>query len=319
MKKITKIALIACSAIVLYSCDNEDGTGYSTTHANEDVTGFVANNAVETITEGESFPLVINIDKPQPVDIHVKVKLVSATADPDHDFEYPHEIIIPAYATSGQALVKTTDDCDYETPTDFTLEIGDNTTSNAAIPVKTVKFNILNKVGTDLEIEFDYDKAYVDGSTATTLYDEGYDVDYYILDSNGDDIGNYEAATGDMPETLALSAGELPDGEYQIWQDLWEDAGVPLAVTTPFTIPTHVNYYKCGSEQLNGTFTQESGFELNSTDIEHNPWNYVVTIVVNGGTYTLKNSGGSTIATGRSLAKIHASLLQARLNNPNRR
>jgi len=45
------------------------------------------------------------------------------------------------------------------------------------------------------------------------------------------------------------------------------------------------------------------------------PYDYVVTIIVNNGVYTLKNSLGTTVANARKSNKISNSIQQARLNN----
>lgn len=303
MKKITKIALIACSAIVLYSCDNESATGYSTIDATPNVTGSVDANDVETLTEGESFPLVINIDEPQVVDIHVKIKLVSATADPDHDFEYPSEIVIPAYTTSAQALVKTAEDCDFEGTKDFTLEIGDITTSNASIPVKTVKFNILNKLGTDLELDLAFNKSFVYGSSTYNLCQIGYDMDFLIFDADYNDTEIYDAATGDCIEDVTITEGRLANGTYYIYGNLYDNAGVEI-VAPAFNIPVTVSYFKCGSGTLDGNYVQEVDEQFMS-DAGNGAWSYVATLVVDGSTYTLKDGSDAVIVSGKSSANAN--------------
>jgi hypothetical protein len=181
------------------------------------------------------------------------------------------------------------------------------------LPSYTITVN--NYVSNILDLKFNFNKSFVDGTTNRTLCGIGYDMDFYVLDSNGNDTGNYQAAASGCPEVLTVSAAKFPNGTYDIYYDLYDEAGLPTRNTPEFTIPISVDYIRAGFSS--GTFQQEAEFALTSKDASG--FDYVVTIVVNNGVYTLKNSKGATAANTRSINTILETLKQARLNNKSKK
>ncbi|WNM20131.1 hypothetical protein [Flavobacterium capsici] len=151
MKKIFKANLfttLALVAVLFTNCDKDDATGYSNLEVAEDVVGTITFDgtlaATQTVKEGfeDTYSYTITLDKPQVVDIHVSVKVVDGTATEDEDFSFDHEVIIPAYSTTGTGTISILNDTEEEGDETVTLQISNVNTSNASIESKTVTFTI---------------------------------------------------------------------------------------------------------------------------------------------------------------------------------
>ena len=313
INKYTLVSLLSLSAL-FFSCDKDDATGDSTIDAVEGVTGVItvpSTTVIEVAEEDEeTFNFSVTIDKPQVVDIHLRVQQISGSAHAGDDFEIPTEIVIPAYSTTASGTVKILSDCEAEGFEDFTIQIGDIATSNATIPSKTISFNIENVLKNDLDLTFAYNKNFTIAAVGYSLCQIGYDMDYYLLDADFNDTGIYDAATSACPaEHLTLTAGDIADGTYYIFYDIYDDGNLSNAYHDPFTIPTLVSYERCGGINP-ANFPQEEAFVPKSIDGSGSE--YVITVKVNNGVFTLENSNESVIASGRNANKIKETIKAAR-------
>jgi hypothetical protein len=165
MKKITKnfiFSALSMTALLFVGCQEEpELTGQSTIEVAQNVSGTVAYvaplAATQTVNEGASgkYQYKLNISNAQPVDIYVHVKVKSGTATRGTDFEFDDTLLIKAYATSVTGNISILSDEVYEPTETFVLEIGgDVNISNASVPASTITFNILNFVGSTLNISF---------------------------------------------------------------------------------------------------------------------------------------------------------------------
>jgi hypothetical protein len=329
MKKITKQFLFSAtllSTLLFVGCYEEDLTGQSTIEVAQNVVGTVqfvaplaATQTVNEKNEGK-YQYKLNISNAQPVDIHLAVKFKSGTAKRGEDFDFDDQLIIKAYTTSVTANINIINDAVFEPTENFVLEVGgDVNISNASIPASTISFTIINGLADNLDMKFNFQKSFLDGATAKTLCGIGYDIDFYVLDANYNDTGNYQAAASGCPEVLTVSPAKFKNGTYHIFHDLYDDHGLPAMNTPEFTIPITVDYSRGGG--LSGTFNQEAAFAFTSKapgyvqSANNEPYDYVITIVVKDGTYTLKNSTGTIIANAKTSKNILAAIQHARLNN----
>lgn len=331
MKKITKQFLfcaLALSAVTFVSCDdNDDATGYSTLEVTQGVVGTVnlvaplaATQTVFEPVDADSeitYNFTITLNEPQSVDIHVNVAQIAGSATEGDDFKIITNestnkyMIIPAYATSVTGSVKVLSDVLVEGVEDFTLQIGDINTSNAVVAISTISFVVNNTLGTDLDLTFNFDKPFSIGGSNYTLCEIGYDMDYYVLDADGTDMGIYDAATGACTEHLTLGASELEDGTYYIYYDIYDDGGLSGVPHTAFDIPTTTNYFRTDGIAP-GVFAQEAAFVPSSVD--GSGFDYVMTIEVANHVFTLKNSVPAVIASGRTANTFKAGIEHARKN-----
>lgn len=327
MKKITKnfiFSALSMTALLFVGCQEEpELTGQSTVEVAQNVTGTIAFvaplAATQTVNEKNAgkYQYKLNISNAQPVDIFVKVKVKSGTAVRGEDYDFDDQLLIKAYTTSATGNITILSDLDFEPTENFVLEIGgDVNISNASIPASTISFNIVNGLSDDLELTFNFNKSFLDGAVAKTLCGIKYDMDFYVLDSNGDDTGIYDAASSGCPEHLTVSPSEFPDGTYDIYYDIWRTEGLNTMNTPEFVIPITVDYFRGGGNPAsNGTFTQEAKFAPTSKTVQGTMFEFVVSIEVKNGVYTLKNSVPTTVATLKKVDRTLESIKQARLNN----
>jgi hypothetical protein len=316
-KKISVLSLLVASALFV-GCNKEDGTGVSTLVPTSNVKGTIALpfTAVQNVNEidEDSFTFSVTLSAPQVVPIHVAVTQISGSAVAGKDYEVT-DIMIPAYATTASGTVTIINDSDIESMEDFALQIGDITTANASIDPKTLSFTINNNYSTKLDLSFKFDKPFSVSGTALTLCGIGYNMDYYLLDSSLNDTGDYSAATNACNEKISLDSATLADGTYYIYYDVLDDGGISNAYHDPFDVTTAVSYSRIGGINP-GVFNQEIAFAPNTTDGSGS--DYVVTVELNAGIFTIKNSIPDVIATGRTASfknKIKAAISAARANN----
>lgn len=330
MKNITKKILfsaLSLASLLMIGCDEDNFTGQSTIEVAQNVTGtvqFVAPlAATQTVNEKNlgKYQYKINLSNPQPVDIFVNVKVKSGTATRGVDYDFDEHLLIKAYSTFVTGNITILSDGNYEPTENFVLEIGgDVNISNASIPASTITFTILNGLSDNLDLKFNFSTSYQDGGVAKTLCGIGYDMDFLVLDANLKDTGIYQAAAAGCPEILTVSPAKFPNGTYHIYYDLYDNHGLAAANTPQFTIPITVDYSRGGSN-VSGIFTQEAKFATNSKAPGYvqlangEPFDYVVTIVVLNGVYTLKNSVPTTVATLKTANTVLSAIKHARLNN----
>lgn len=323
MKKITKqfiFSALSVSTLLFVGCQEPELTGQSTVEVAQNVTGSVQLVApllaTQTVNEKNSgkYTYKLNITNPQPVDIFVHVKKKSGTAIKGSDFDFDEVLLIKAYTTSVTGNITILNDAVFEPTKDFTLEIGgDVNISNASIPASTISFSILNGLADNLDLKFNFNKSFNDGSVAKTLCGIGYDMDFYVLRQNLSDTGNYQAAASGCPEILTVSPAKFPNGTYYIYYDNYDIKGLNTMNTPEFTIPISVDYSRGGG--ISGTFNQEAKFAVTSKSAASAKFEFVIAIIVNNGVYTLQNSVPTTIATAKNVQNILSTLKQARINN----
>ena len=336
MKKI-KLNYLFLSLLVaslsVTSCSTDDATGDSVIEVNDGaavvvpVSQHVTMNSINYVNEGgfdKTLTYAVTLQEVQPVDVHVRVSFVSGTATEDEDFEYDHEVVIPAWSLSGEGTITILGDSEVESMETFTLKIGSMYDANIDLADTTVSFEITDYG--DLDVTFAWDRT-IPGYPFT-LCDIGYDVDVLLLDSNGDQAESqvWTAATGDCPETMTLSISEvaadgLVDGEYTIVFNVYDDATLSTAGITPaFDIPMTVTYSRANSP-FAGSFVQDAADVIDS-DFGNTPNYdtiniYVATLTVENGIYTFSKNGNYQ-ASGRTASRSYVNPSKSRISRPSR-
>jgi hypothetical protein len=325
MKKYIKFKIfisVAFLALITVSCDeNIDPDPIISTEGYP-----VATFKVSATTVSEKDGLVsvtITTDKMLTRGITFSAEQTGGTAVLHQDYDIVEAIVAP-YSKEATLLVKFYDDIIPEPAKTLQLQITTPSLANryllnpkTVLPLYNITIN--NYVSNTLDIKLNYNKSFLDGTTAKTLCGIGYDIDFFVFDANYNDTGNYQAAASGCPELLTVSPAKFPNGTYHIFYDLWDNHGLSAMSTPEFTVPISVDYSRAGF--ISGTFNQEAKFAFTSKapgyvqSANNEPFDYVVTIVVNNGTYTLKNSLGTTIANAKTSNKILAAIKHARLNN----
>ena len=307
---ILALSLFFMGSFLFTSCNDDDYTDDSVIALNRTahvaaVDPFLNVDGTSSFNEGgidREIKFAVVMAEPQPVGIYVTVESVSGgTAEEGVDYDFDHQVFIPAWSSRGEGTVTIYGDSEIETTESFSISVGVENDANIDLVGKILSFNITD-FG-DLTIGFDWNQP-IPGYPFT-LCDIGYDVDIFVYDSNGDDVSGFQAATGACPEEMTLSLADLADGEYTIMQNLYDDAGLAAAGITPaFAIPVTVNYSRANST-FAGSFVQDATDAIDS-DFGNvvgydTQFMYVATLTIENGIFTFSKNG-STIASGRMAA-----------------
>ena len=309
-KIIYSFVVILIASISFTSCNSDDKTDDSVIVVNSGmadvsaVSQYFTINGVNSVNEGGAESVIeysVNLQSPQPVDTYVNVSLVSGTATEEEDFEFDHQVLIPAYKTSGIGTVTILGDNEVEETESFVLKVGSEFDANIKVTATELSFEITDFGDLNLELAWDRD---IPGFPFT-LCEIGYDVDFLLNDSEGNDVTAFEAATGACPETMTLSLADLSDGEYTLIQYIYDDGTLSTAGITPaFDIPVTITYNRDNSD-FTGTFVQDSADAVDSNFGSDPGWTtpiYVATIVIENGLFTISKNG-QVVGTGRMSSK----------------
>ncbi len=257
--------IIFCSllALTITSCNNDDATGHSNllvTEPTASISAAFSTSSVNVVAEpiDSDSEILYNISatltEKQSVDVVLHLVLENGTATEGRDFELT-DIVIPAYSLTGSGSIKILSDNLTEAEETFTVSIGKNT-ENVNFTQKSASFTIKNYISNELHLDFIYNKSFSISGTNLTLCGILYDLDFYLLDANGDDTGIYDAAGSNCEESLILDE-TLADGTYYILPQLYDNGdfnggsntssdGFTSTYHDPFIIPISIHYFKQG-------------------------------------------------------------------------
>lgn len=332
MNKILMSSLLAL-ALGFVSCDDQDdATGDSVFEVTEGVVASVTtdfdNSATITLNEydEEEFPFTITLNKPSSIATRFRIEQIGGDAVLGEDYEILNlsdesiEFLdIPARETTVSGKIKILSDIYVEDTKTLSIQIGNQSLANATMQYEVVNFAIEDYDSSEMIFELNYGKEFYYQGEMTTTCDFEYDMDYLVFDSNFDDTGIYDGATGACPtESLSVSVDPshpnyLPDGTYYIFYSVWDDGGLSGLYHDVFTIPTSVEFYRPGLlNPLN--FDQESAYIPDST-YGSGAEDYVLTIEINSGVISVLDSNNSVLGSARFAVnhdKIKAAFANAR-------
>ena len=265
MKKILKqITLLSLTGLLFVGCSEDDYTGLSQIdYSKRTVTLTSSSNNVtfdETLIDPDdastySVTVTANISEAAPVNIVIPLVQTGGTGD-SGDFS-AGTITIPAGFTSASTTVEVLQDCESGIEGDETLEIGAaNNIANANVNPFTLNITIENDWVNDvIEFEFDWsgELTYTSGVPAEVTIDFcDADIDFALADAGGNILG-YIAATAGCPEVGGFSG--LPDGNYFILAEVWDNPFEGEGLTEPMSITT--TYSQCGFDTA-GSFVNSA-------------------------------------------------------------
>ena len=151
------LALLAVFGFFIVSCDSEDFTGYSTVKVKSPsitiTPGFTS--PVTLVENDQKYEFTVSLNEAQVVDIHLAVKQIEGTASAD-DYELTGTVVVPAGSLSGKGSVKILSDDLIEEQETLKIQIGDQTTANAALTPATIDFVINNLTVDDLSLSLSW-------------------------------------------------------------------------------------------------------------------------------------------------------------------
>ncbi len=315
MKFNNKIYSIAIALGVLISaCDSDDFTGESRLKPTSPTITVDASSiaAGTTVSEGdeETFDIEVTLSEAQIVDVAVYVVQVGGDAVAGEDYDVATRTIIPKGETSATITVSILTDCGIEASKTLELQVGDDRTANADItPVTLNTITIENSVGEALDVTMEWVNAgdeVVGGLFAGQGPYALADIDLLLYSVEEDDV--IDAGATLAAEHLSLEG--LPDGEYILYADFWEqrvDIGEFL-VEYPITL----TFERCGSIDAFEIVQEADIYNSDSPTSAADPGDAVsvplASIVVTDGTYEIFNLDDESVGSGRSSKRLSSVL-----------
>tara|TARA_R110001583_G_scaffold34847_5_gene116621 strand:+ start:7652 stop:8920 length:1269 start_codon:yes stop_codon:yes gene_type:complete len=220
-KSIFSYFAAATISLLIVSCDQEENTGYSTLVPTSPTLSLTTAANATLIEDNSVFEFTATLSTAQLVDTKLSISQIGGDATIGDDFTVDGGITIPAGATSATGAIKILSDELKEDTETVKIQIGDNTTANAALTPVTMEFTILNYTEGDLVI----DMGWAASSIATT--DDGEEIDAtdfadlrLLISSTPDNAGDIGGADGGSFETFVLNA-DTPDGDYYVVADFY--------------------------------------------------------------------------------------------------
>jgi len=218
-------------------------------------------------------------------------------------------VIIPPYTTSYSFEITAADDFLSEALENGSIELVTYASRTGLASGDKIVYDLTIENVDKLVMDFAWDSGDIDLSWLTGTPDDFYaicdysDVDVYIATAAGFDINNpwaneiglYDAATGACPEQIVLTEGQLADGDYVLFTDLWTNDFAGIGLTNTFAI--------------NATFTKEGVFsetvvqdasQAYDADTPAGAFNGVVAkLNIAGNIFTVTDYNDTAVASGR--------------------
>lgn len=284
------ITLLTIFSLFIVSCDEEDNTGYSTlipTSPTISITpGFAS--PVTLVEDGTKFEYTVSLSQPQLVDVHLAVSQVDGTASTS-DYEMTSTIVISAGSTSAKGSIKILTDDVIEEPETLKIQIGDQTTANAALTPITVEFTINNLTEDDLSIGLSWAASTPTTDDTGTEIDPDALADMRLLITNSPYTELVDGADGASFENYTM-LGTMADGEYLVVADFYAALSSPIR-----DIDLSVSFEQLG---VIDPFTFNFPTALNTAVVC--PTNYFILakIIKTGNSYTIEKVGEVPPLTG---------------------
>jgi len=325
--------------MALVSCDQASQdvspiispSGYATATFTTDFTG-------SNVSEGDTITYTITLNKmlDRAVTFSVKVNQGPLSMDDIYDEELEEEdqlysTRMAPYTTEASLSIVFQKDWVYDPAETGTIEIGafgiaEKNLLNPATVNPKLNLTVSNYVSDILTVSLDWHQPVTVVHIVNKLIDAGgynviirdtidvakdassidYDFlislasDFDISDPWASEIGNYSAATGDVPEVMELEG--LADGEYVIWYDIYGNA------LNTVTSPTVFKQYKDSTQMATivpNFKRQGTALDLDASvdpDVIPPIWaeyyhyynGVVATVIVADGKYTIEDYEGTT-------------------------
>lgn len=164
------------------------------------------------------------------------------------------------------------------------------------VETKTVEVTINDFLTDDLYLTFDWDVPFeFAGDPYTTC--PFVDIDVYVLDADGNDLGIYDAATGACPEQIIVD-DTWEDGTYFLASNLWDNATLKgLVEGLEYTMT--VSGFRQG--KIDATYVVEDNWFSDDDDQAadgNTSFKEVLNLTIAGNIYTLSAPDGTVIASG---------------------
>lgn len=273
--------MVATLAFLFTACDDDDNQGYSgITPTNPTISVDVPASGVNLVETKATYLFDVTLSEPQVVDIAIYIKTIAGTATEGEDFTIDNgnsRVYIPAGKTAGTVSITVLEDELLEETETFTIQIGDERTSNTEISPVEVNFTLTNLTKDDLAIGLSWETDVAEAIGLDLDPDEVVDLRLLLVDVATDMI--YAVEDGGSFEEYIMDA-DVPDGEYLLAVDVYStinagdyNATVTLDLELQFDqvgVINHkvlsfpqvmTNQYVCEAYRTNLAVVTKSGFD----------------------------------------------------------
>lgn len=161
---------------------------------------------------------------------------------------------------------------------------------------KSVEVTINDFLTDDLYLIFDWDVPFIfDGEEYTTC--PFVDIDVYVLDADGNDLGIYDAATGDCPEQIVVD-DSWDDGVYYLASNMWDNATLK-GLITGLEYEMTMTAYRQG--KIDTSYKPEDNWISDDDDQSHDgntAFKEVAILEVAGDIFTVSAPDGTILGSG---------------------
>ena len=212
-----------------------------------------------TITEGDTIVFTVKMNKPIDRSLTFTPVVVTTNLVEHDDYDILGPVTIAPWETQGKLIVYTYADEDPEEAKNISLTLELNSLAEKYLVhpdnvFTTVTASVANFKSPNLILEFSWAKDIDLGEDGVYSTSNNVDFDAIISTAEGfdindpwsTDVGIYQGATGNHPEVIELAPGDLEDGEYVVWFDLWSNGFAGYGNTTEVPVTTHA--YQIGTD-----------------------------------------------------------------------
>ena len=293
--RIINFSLIVLLSVGFLACNNDDVDVSTITNVPFTIESVDPGITVEEESQVITVNFKLSADQIVDTKVSVRVDPLNSTATNGQDFNFtPVDVEIPAYVRDGSFTFEILPDLDAEGPETVTFIISGVHEPFGAQNEQTYAVTINDKIYDDLQMTFDWEGTFLyQGGTYTLC--PNVDLDIYVLDAAGNDLGIYGAATGACPEVLVFDG--MADGEYFLASNMYYNGLDSLFLDVDY--PMTVTAVKGGV--FKQTFETKEFWNSEEEDYNHDGafiLKPVATVTVSGTTYTIEDPDGNVIVSG---------------------
>lgn len=264
-----KFFAILILLVIIASCKKDKYQDYSKLTYNNDayVTPF---SVIRKECEGALDIPFKFVDGGQIVDMNFEVSIVGGTATEGDDYDLiTHDFTIDAFKDSAAISLDIYSDEELEEDETIIIRVKEyGNGNNSPIDSVDITVTIVNTGTTKLDLEFAWDKDVI-FDTDTFSACDNFDIDVYVLDEDGVDMGIYNAVTGNCPEGYILDLEGAGPITFYFAANLYLNslkADYPTD-NTPIPITTTINRIAGGTTSF--TQTDANAYKVSSDDYEN--------------------------------------------------
>ena len=250
-----------------------------------------------TVVESEQLITVnFTLSQDQIIDTRVAITIDAAktTATEHVDFDLlTSEVRIDAYNRTGSFDVQLYSDFLAEGNETVAFIVGSGNTPFGPTNTKEFEINVTDFVDNNsLALTFDWEGIGLYDGVGYSLC-ENVDLDVYVLDTDGNDLGIYDGATAACPEVIVIDE-TWDDGTYVFASNMWDNGFAGLMSNNDFPITTSIDKpgvynFKYVSPDF---WTSE---DLDQANDGNASFKALITVIKTGNSYKVYEADGTTL------------------------